>query len=65
VLTKLKKYGPEQTRKKLDDRSQVMILIGYHRTGAYKLYVPREKKVILIKDMLFDDVKGWSRKHHI
>jgi hypothetical protein len=22
---------------KLDDRSQTMILIGYHQTGAYKL----------------------------
>jgi transposase InsO family protein len=34
------KHVPEARRKKLDDRSRVMLLVGYHNTGAYKLYCP-------------------------
>lgn len=30
-------HVPEQCRRKLDDRSQDMVLIGYRSTGAYKL----------------------------
>jgi hypothetical protein len=31
------KHVPEARRQKLDDRSKVMLLVGYHSTGAYKL----------------------------
>lgn len=31
------KHIPHQMRRKLDDKSQAMILVRYHSTGAYKL----------------------------
>ncbi|GAU25658.1 hypothetical protein TSUD_265850 [Trifolium subterraneum] len=31
------RHVPEQLRRKLDDRSQAMVFLGYHSTGAYKL----------------------------
>jgi hypothetical protein len=47
-------------RRKLDDRSQQMILLGYHPTGAYKLYAPKENKVVISRDIKFDESKGWD-----
>jgi len=32
------RHVPDQMRRKLDDKSQVMVMVGYHSTGAYKLY---------------------------
>lgn len=42
---------PEQLRRKLDERSQTMILIGYHSTCAYKLFSPNKNKVVIIMDV--------------
>jgi hypothetical protein len=39
------KHVPETTRKKLDDISKVMLLVGYHSTCAYKLYCSFTNKV--------------------
>ena len=51
---------PEQNRKKLDDKAEPMILIGYHPIGAYKLYDPRMRKVVISRDVLIDETKGWN-----
>ncbi|KHN21844.1 Retrovirus-related Pol polyprotein from transposon TNT 1-94, partial [Glycine soja] len=32
------KHVPDAKRRKLEDKSEPMILIGYHVTGAYRLY---------------------------
>jgi len=32
-------YIPDERRKKLDNKSEALILIGYHLTGAYRLYI--------------------------
>ena len=48
----------EQIRKKLDDKAEPMILIGYHLIGAYKLYDPRRKKVVISIYVLIDETKG-------
>lgn len=45
---------------KLDDQSQVMVLIGYHSTGAYKRYLPNNYKVMINRDVLVDESKGWD-----
>ncbi|CAI8595325.1 unnamed protein product [Vicia faba] len=57
------RHIPEQLRKKLDDRSEVMVLIGYHSTGAYKLYSPNKDKLVISREVLVDESKGrdWSR----
>ncbi|KAK2365584.1 putative mitochondrial protein [Trifolium repens] len=54
------RHVPDQVRRKLDDRSQQMILLGYHPTGAYKLYAPKENKVVISRDIKFDESKGWD-----
>lgn len=45
------KHELKQLIRKLDDRSQAMILAGYHSTSAYKLFSPNENKVYISRDM--------------
>lgn len=54
------KHVLEQLRRKLDDRAKSMVLIGYHPTGAYKLYNPKMKKVLVNRDVLIDESKSWD-----
>ncbi|GAU44851.1 hypothetical protein TSUD_112250 [Trifolium subterraneum] len=54
------RHVPEQLRRKLDDRSQAMVFLGYHSTGAYKLYSPTENKMIISRDVQFDESNGWN-----
>ena len=54
------RHVPEQLRKKLDDQSEVMVLIGYHSTGAYKLYSPIKDKLVINRYVLVDESKGWD-----
>jgi hypothetical protein len=54
------KHIPDQKRKKLDDKSEVMIMIGYHTAGAYKLYNPITKKVTSSRDVTFEEDKSWN-----
>jgi len=51
------RHVPDQLRRKLDNKSQVMIMVGYHSTGAYKLYDPNNKKIVFSKDVKFDETK--------
>lgn len=37
-----------------------MILIGYHSTGGYKLFDPLNKKVVINKDVIIDELKEWD-----
>ncbi|RDX86565.1 hypothetical protein CR513_32089, partial [Mucuna pruriens] len=46
-------------RKKLDDKGQPMMSFGYDSTSAYKLYNPTSKKIVLSKDVVVDESKGW------
>ena len=39
-----------------------MILIGYHSTGAYKLYDPIHKKVVVSNDVIVDETREWNWK---
>lgn len=49
------RYVLVEKRKKLDDRVELMIFIGYHHTGAYKLFNPWTKRVITSRDVVFDE----------
>lgn len=51
---------PEQHRMKLDGKVQAMILVGYHSTCAYKLFSPIDINVVIIRDVEFDESKGWN-----
>lgn len=51
----------DQRRTKLDNKSEKVIFIGYIETSkAYKLYNPKTKKVILSRDVVFDENKTWD-----
>jgi hypothetical protein len=54
------KHVPEARRKKLDDRSRVMLLVGYHITGAYKLYCPETNKVEVSRDVIVKESEVWD-----
>ena len=54
------RHVPEQARKKLDDQSEVLVLIGYDLIGAYKMYSPIKDKLLISKDGLVDERKGWN-----
>ena len=54
------KHVPDAKRKKLDDKSEAMILVGYHATGAYKLYNPKTKKMTFSRDVIVDEAKSWD-----
>jgi transposase InsO family protein len=45
------KHVPDSRRKKLEDKSEAMILVGYHNIGAYRLLDPHSKKIAISRDM--------------
>ena len=51
------RHMPEQNKRKLDSRAQTMILVGYHSTGAYKLFDPLSKKIVISNDVIVDETK--------
>jgi hypothetical protein len=47
--------------KKLDDRRQPMVMLGYEPGGkAYRLFDPTSKRVHVSRDIVFDEAKGWN-----
>lgn len=54
-------HVPDQARKKLDDKRVKCIFIGYEkRSKAYRLYNPLTKKVIISRDVEFDEADYWK-----
>ncbi|KAI3734276.1 hypothetical protein L6452_13741 [Arctium lappa] len=52
---------PDQRRSKLDDKSEKTIFVGYsEHSKAYKLYNPQTRKVIVSRDVIFDEDKIWD-----
>ena len=46
---------------KLEDRSAPMVLLGYEEgTKAYQLYDPRGGKVVVSRDVVFDEKAAWD-----
>lgn len=54
------RHVPEQLRRKLDGRRQTMVMVGYHSICAYKLFSPIENKVVINRDVEFDESKYWN-----
>ncbi|XP_071927597.1 uncharacterized protein [Coffea arabica] len=58
-------HVPDHLRKKLDDKAEKYIFIGYsHETKEYKLFNSNTRKVIVSRDVTFDEhgIWDWSRK---
>jgi len=54
-------HVPEHLRKKLDDRGEKCIFVGYSQLSkAYKLYNPKTAKVIISRDVTFDEQGFWD-----
>ena len=52
---------PDQRRRKLDDKSHTCVLLGVSdETKAYKLFDPMTKTVIVSRDVIFEEDKGWN-----
>ena len=54
------RHGLDQLRRKLDDKSNQMILIGYHSNGGYKMFDPVNKQVVISRDVIIDELKEWD-----
>jgi hypothetical protein len=54
-------HVPDQQRKKLDDKSWRGFFLGMSQESkAYRLYNPNTKKVVVSRDVSFDEQKGWD-----
>jgi len=52
---------PDQHRVKLDDKSRQCVLKGVSgESKAYRLFDPVNKKVLISKDVIFEEKKGWN-----
>lgn len=54
------KHIPDARRRKLDDKSEHMILVGYHKTGAYRLFNPINNKIVMCQDIMIDENTAWD-----
>ncbi|XP_019459987.1 PREDICTED: uncharacterized protein LOC109359748 [Lupinus angustifolius] len=50
----------DQRRKKLDNKSEPMILVGYNSTGSYKLYNPANNQVMFSRDVYIEESESWK-----
>jgi hypothetical protein len=73
-VTQLKVFGSlcykhvtDARRKKLDGKSEGMIFVGYHKTGAYRLYNPITDKVEISRDVKisYNDSWDWKKNQHL
>ncbi|CAJ2647282.1 unnamed protein product [Trifolium pratense] len=54
-------HVPDAQRKKLDNKSTKCIHLGVsEESKAYKLYNPIDRKIIISRDVVFDESKGWN-----
>ena len=54
-------HVPDALRKKLDDKAEKCIFLGYsQRTKGYKLYNPVSGKVIVSRDVTFNEQDCWD-----
>lgn len=54
------RHIPDERRHKLDDKSEALVLVGYHPTGAYKLYHPDERRIVISRDVKVDETATWD-----
>ena len=56
---------PDQQRVKLDDKRKKYVLLGVSdESKAYRLFDPINKKVLISKDVVFEEQTGWNWKQN-
>ena len=54
-------HVPNQQRSKIDDKSERYVFIGYDASSnGYKLYNPFTSKIIINRDVEFNEGKTWD-----
>lgn len=54
-------HVPDSKRTKLDDKSQICILLGVsEESKAYRLYDPISQRIIISRDVVFEEDKSWD-----
>uniref|UniRef100_A0A803PAK3 CCHC-type domain-containing protein n=1 Tax=Cannabis sativa TaxID=3483 RepID=A0A803PAK3_CANSA len=57
---------PDEKREKLDDKGEKCIFLGVSdQSKAYKLYNPNTKKIIISRDVIFDEERTWAWNENI
>ena len=52
--------------KNLDDRSKLLVHLGIKPgSKAYRMLDPHTKRVVVSRDLVFDETKGWNWKHDV
>lgn len=54
------KHVSDARRKKLDDKSETMILVSYHNTGGYRLFNLISEKIIIVRYIIISDNEAWN-----
>ena len=49
-----------QKRRKLDPKAHIVFLVGYESTSIYRVWVPLKKKVVSVRDVIFDEDEVWD-----
>ena len=60
IKKKCYKHVPHARRNKLEDKSEAIILVGYHNTRAYRLLDPQSKKIAISRDVKVLEDKYWD-----
>ena len=56
VLIKFKKDPRyRQKRRKLDAKAYIGFLVGYESTNIYRIWVLNKKRVVLVRDVIFNE----------
>ena len=55
-------HVPKKKRKKLDKNSKKCVLVGYTNNNAYRTYCPPERKLIISRDVVFEENKPYYSK---
>ena len=50
----------ERRKKKLQDKSAAMIMVGYHPTRAYRFYNTVTNKIYISRDVVLDEENSWD-----
>lgn len=54
---------PNQRKRKLQDKSEPMILVGYHPTSGYRMYEPVKYIVVISRDAIVVEIDFWDWKN--
>lgn len=57
---------PYEKRTKLDEKSVTCVMFGVSKESkAYRLYEPEKKRIVISKDVIFDENKPWNWEERV